>query len=98
VVAVSLYDQFKQYINPEGFNFLKSVEVVVMVILGGMGNTAGVIVAAIGLTLLNEGLREFEVYRMVVFSLLLILLMILRPGGLLVCPQWLRHLWRKRAK
>jgi len=97
-VAGGLYGHFKQYINPEGFNFLKSVEVVVMVILGGMGNTAGVIVAAIGLTLLNEGLREFEVYRMVVFSLLLILLMILRPGGLLVCPQWLRHLWRKRAK
>jgi len=55
----------------------------IMVIVGGMGNTAGVVVAAIVLTLLNEALREFEVYRMIVFSLLLILLMILRPNGLL---------------
>jgi branched-chain amino acid transport system permease protein len=82
-VAGGLYAHFISYIAPEGFNFLKSVDVVVMVILGGMGSTPGVAAAAILLTLLNEGLRDFEQYRMIVFSLLLIVLMIVRPQGLL---------------
>ena len=82
-LAGALYAHFIGYITPEGFSFLKSVDVVVMVILGGMGSTAGVTVAAIGLTFLNEALREAEQYRMVAFALLLIILMITRPQGLL---------------
>ena len=54
-----------------------------MVILGGMGSTVGVIIAAIVLTVLNEYLRDFEQYRMIIFSLLLIFMMIVRPQGLL---------------
>jgi branched-chain amino acid transport system permease protein len=54
-----------------------------MVILGGMGSTPGVTAAAVLLTLLNELLRDFEQYRMTVFALLLIILMIVRPQGLL---------------
>jgi branched-chain amino acid transport system permease protein len=50
-----------------------------MVILGGMGRTAGVIVAAIVLTLLPEFLRGFAEYRMIIYALLIIILMILRP-------------------
>lgn len=56
-IAGGLYAHFKQYISPEGFNFMKSVDIVVMVILGGMGNTVGVIFAAILLTVLPELLR-----------------------------------------
>lgn len=82
-LAGGLYAHLRSTISPEGFNFLKSVDIVVMVILGGMGSTAGVIVAAVVLTILNEYLRDFEQYRMIVFSLLLILMMILRPQGLL---------------
>ncbi len=82
-LAGALYAHFIGYITPEGFNFLKSVDVVVMVILGGMGSTAGVTVAAVALTVLNELLRQAEQYRMVVFALLLIILMILRPQGLI---------------
>lgn len=82
-LAGGLYAHFITYIAPEGFNFLKSVDVVVMVILGGMGSTPGVIAAAILLTLLNEWLRDFEQYRMIIFALLLIVLMIVRPQGLL---------------
>jgi branched-chain amino acid transport system permease protein len=62
---------------------MKSVDVVVMVILGGMGSTAGVTLAAVGLTFLNEILRQMQEYRMVAFSLLLIILMIARPQGLI---------------
>lgn len=82
-VGGGLYAHQKGAINPEGFNFLKSVDVVVMVILGGMGSTVGVIVAAVVLTVLNEYLRDFEQYRMIIFSLLLIVMMIVRPQGLL---------------
>ena len=56
-IAGGLYAHFKQYLHPDGFNFLKSIEVVVMVILGGMGSTIGVIAAAIFLSLLPEILR-----------------------------------------
>ena len=58
-IAGGLYAHFKQFVHPEGFNFLRSVDIVVMVILGGMGNTAGVAVAATLLTILPEFLRWF---------------------------------------
>ena len=90
-LAGALYAHFIGYITPEGFNFLKSVDVVVMVILGGMGSTAGVSVAAVGLTVLNELLRQAEQYRMIAFALLLIVLMILRPQGLIGDPvRWFK--------
>lgn len=81
-VAGGLYGHFKLTITPTGFDFTKSIEIVVMVILGGMGNTTGVILAAILLTLLPEVLRSVDEYRMVLYSLLLIVLMLVRPKGL----------------
>ena len=81
-VAGGLYGHFKQTISPSGFDFNKSIEIVVMVILGGMGNTVGVILAAILLTLLPEVLRSVADYRMILYSLLLIVLMLVRPQGL----------------
>jgi branched-chain amino acid transport system permease protein len=80
--AGGLYGHFKMTITPTGFDFTKSIEIVVMVILGGMGNTLGVILAAILLTLLPELLRPIAEYRMIIYSLLLIILMLVRPQGL----------------
>jgi branched-chain amino acid transport system permease protein len=95
-IAGGLYAHYIQYITPEGFNFLKSVDVVIMVILGGMGSTIGVTVAAIGITVLNEFLRSAEQYRMIIFALLLIVMMILRPQGLIGDIGWFRR--GRRAK
>jgi branched-chain amino acid transport system permease protein len=81
-VAGGLYAHHKQFLAPTGFDFLKSIDIVMMVILGGMGRTVGVIIAAILLTLLPEFLRGFAEYRMILYSFLIILLMILRPQGL----------------
>lgn len=94
-IAGGLYGHFKQFIHPEGFGFLRSVDIVVIVILGGMGNTPGVIIAAILLTVLPEGLRTLANWealpiwlrgivqnRMILYSLLLIGLMLTRPQGL----------------
>lgn len=81
-IAGGLYAHHKQFLSPTGFDWLKSIDIVVMVILGGMGRTAGVIAAAIILTLMPELLRDFSEYRMIIYALLIILLMLLRPSGL----------------
>ncbi|MEP7013980.1 MAG: branched-chain amino acid ABC transporter permease [Verrucomicrobiota bacterium] len=94
-VAGGLYAHSTTYINPSGFDFQRSIEIVVMVILGGMGSTVGVAFAAILLTLLLEYLRFVSGYewlpdlvrriaqnRMIIYSLVLIALMLLRPQGL----------------
>jgi branched-chain amino acid transport system permease protein len=85
-VAGGLYAHFKLTITPTGFDFTRSIEIVVMVILGGMGNAVGVILAAVLLTLLPELLRPIAEYRMILYSLLLVLLMLLRPQGLFQLP------------
>ena len=81
-IAGGLYAHSKQFLTPNGFGFMQSIAIVVMVILGGMGNTVGVILAAIFLTLLPEVLRPVAEYRMIIYSLLLIVLMLTRPQGL----------------
>ncbi len=81
-VAGALFAHFKLSIDPKGFDFTRSVEIVVMVILGGMGRTWGVVTAAVVLTVLPEYLREFSDYRMVSYALILVLLMLLRPHGI----------------
>jgi len=81
-IAGGLYAHSKQFLTPGGFGFMQSITFVVMVILGGMGNTIGVIIAAVLLTLLPEFLRPVAEYRMIIYSLLLIILMLTRPQGL----------------
>jgi branched-chain amino acid transport system permease protein len=83
-VAGGLYAHFVTYINPQQFSFLKSFEIVVMVIIGGMGSIIGVILSATLLTILPEALRSVAQYRMVLYSLLLIIIMITRPQGLFI--------------
>jgi branched-chain amino acid transport system permease protein len=68
--------------TPRMFTFVRSIEVVVMVVLGGLGSITGSIVAAVVLTIALEALREFQAYRMVVYAILLIALMLLRPQGI----------------
>jgi len=89
-VAGGLYAHLKGFLSPSGFDFNKSIEIVVMVILGGMGRHVGVILAAILLTVLTELLRRFGDYRMILYSLLLIVLMLTRPQGLFTWPLWKR--------
>ncbi len=71
-----------QLATPRMFTFIRSIEVVVMVVLGGLGSVTGSVVAAVVLTVALEALREFQTYRMVVYALLLVVLMLLRPQGI----------------
>ena len=78
-----LLAHFDGYLNPKSFEFIKSFEILIMIILGGLGSIVGSVLGAILLTVLPESLRGFAEYRMVIYSLLLIILMITRPQGLL---------------
>ncbi|GAB2459482.1 high-affinity branched-chain amino acid ABC transporter permease LivM [Comamonas humi] len=69
-------------VNPESFSFIESALILAIVVLGGMGSQLGVIIAAILITVLPELAREFSEYRMLIFGLVMILMMIWRPQGL----------------
>ncbi len=71
-----------QMVTPNMFNFIRSIEVVVLVVLGGLGSITGSILTAAILGLAVEEARRFEQWRMVVYALLLIVLMIVRPQGI----------------
>ncbi|SDR87587.1 L-leucine ABC transporter membrane protein /L-isoleucine ABC transporter membrane protein /L-valine ABC transporter membrane protein [Halopseudomonas xinjiangensis] len=71
------------FISPESFTFIESAIILAIVVLGGMGSQLGVILAAIIMTILPEMAREFDEYRMLLFGLLMVLMMIWRPQGLL---------------
>ena len=81
-IAGALYGGYLGILNPGNFGFMKSIEILVMVVLGGMGSMVGSIAAAAVLTAIPELLRAFSEYRMVIYSLLLILMMIFKPSGL----------------
>ncbi len=68
---------------PGGMGFNKSIEILVMVVLGGMGSIAGSVIAATVLTVLPSMLQSFAQYNMVIYSLLLVIVMIFKPSGLL---------------
>ncbi len=82
-LAGGLMAHFIGYLNPSSFSFLKSVEIITMVVLGGLGSLIGSVVSAVVLTSLPEFLRFLSDYRMIFYSLLLILMMIFRPQGIM---------------
>ena len=81
-LAGGLFAHTTGYLNPSSFQFMKSIEIMVMVVLGGMGSLTGSVLAAILLTVLPEALRAAQNYRMVLYSSLLIVLMLARPQGM----------------
>jgi branched-chain amino acid transport system permease protein len=82
-LAGGLFAHFTMYLHTNTFTFVKSFEVIIMVSLGGLGSLAGSVLGAVILTLLPEVFRGFSEYRMVVYSLVLVLIMIYRPQGIL---------------
>jgi branched-chain amino acid transport system permease protein len=96
---------FANLLTPATFTFVRSIEVVIMIVLGGIGSITGAVFGATALTLLPEVLRQTGIdqaypgLRMVIYALLLILLMIFRPQGLLgrreIGWDWLRRRSRK---
>jgi len=82
-VGGALYAHFMGYINPSDFGFLKSVDILSMVVLGGLGSIPGTVIGAAVLTAAPEFLRFMADYRMLVYGALLVCLMVFRPNGLM---------------
>jgi branched-chain amino acid transport system permease protein len=87
-VAGGLYAHLYTFLHPSNFDFFKSFDVLMIVVLGGLGNMTGTLVASFGWIFLLEGLRvalppEYLEFRWVLIPMLLICTMLLRPQGLL---------------
>lgn len=82
-VGGCLYAHFLGYINPSDFGFLKSIDMLSMIVLGGLGSIPGAVFGASLLSAAPEFLRFMSQYRMLVYGALLVFLMVFRPNGLL---------------
>lgn len=82
-LAGGIYAHLMQSISPRDFSFLVSIDILLMVVLGGLGSTSGSIVAAIFLTFATESLRAFQALRVIIYSFMLIIIMLFRPQGLM---------------
>lgn len=82
-LAGAMYGHYFYIIKPETFNFLKSFDILVMVVLGGLGSTTGAVIAAVFITALTAALQSFPAIRMILYALILIVVMIYRPEGLM---------------
>ena len=82
-IAGGLLASWQRSVFPDNFLFQESINILAMVILGGVGNLLGVILGAAIIVALPEIFRDFQVYRLLAFGLLLMVLMIFRPQGLL---------------
>ena len=97
-VAGALYACNFFVIQPDLFNFNKSIDILVMVVFGGMGSITGSLIAAIFIGILNTVLQSFSSIRMIIYGLALVGIMIFRPGGLLGTKEFTFSALFKRRK
>jgi branched-chain amino acid transport system permease protein len=99
-IAGGLFAYMQSGIRPEDFRFDKSIDMIVMIIIGGLGSISGAVVGGVFVAVTLELMRDLQQYRLVLYALLLILIMLLRPEGLLgsrELPELIRARFR-RAK
>lgn len=82
-IGGALYAPFIGFVKPEQASFTKSIDYLIFVVLGGMGSTTGSVLAAFALTYLQEFLRVLQNYRLLIYPVILILVMLFRPQGLM---------------
>jgi len=82
-IGGALYSSYFYFIKPDLFGFLKSIDILVIVVLGGLGSLTGSIFAAILLAILTTFLQSFTAVRMILYAALLVVIMIFRPKGLM---------------
>jgi branched-chain amino acid transport system permease protein len=82
-IAGGLFAHMQSGIRPDDFKFEKSIDMIVMIILGGLGSITGSILGAVFLVVSLELMRDLQEYRLVLYALLLVVIMLVRPQGLL---------------
>ena len=94
-LAGGLFSHYFSIAHPSSFTFLKSYDYLTMVVLGGLGSMTGSVVGAVMLTFLTAALSDYPEFRMIIYALMLILLMMFRPRGLFgnqeltsLLPKW----------
>ena len=100
-IAGALFGHFRQFLHTNDFQFIKSIEIIIMIVLGGMGSITGAVLGAIVITILPELLRKLPgdlySYRLVIYSALLIVIMLTRPQGVMGAKEFGLS-WLKRAQ
>lgn len=82
-IAGAFYAHYTSFIDPHTFSFSESITILAMVVLGGMGSIWGSILGAVVLTVAPEALRDLSDYRMVIFGLIMMIVMLVRPQGIM---------------
>jgi branched-chain amino acid transport system permease protein len=82
-IAGSLYAGYLTFINPDAFGFMKSIDILVIVVFGGMGSIAGSVLGAIVLSFISIALQNIPELRMVIYSVILFIIMVYRPQGIM---------------
>lgn len=96
-IAGALYASYFYFLKPDLFGFLKSIDILVIVVLGGMGSLTGSVIAAVVLAVLTTFLQSFTAVRMIVYAALLVLIMIFRPQGIMGTKE-INDLFKFRKK
>lgn len=92
-IAGALYAHLYGFLHPSSFNTIKGFDPLIIIVFGGLGSMTGTIMASVGFALLIEGLRVvlpqgFEDWRFVIYPILLLIVMLLRPSGLMGTKEW----------
>ncbi len=93
----AMFSGLQRFISPESFGLQESIFVVLVIVIGGLGNIFGVIVGAVVLITLPELLREYAQYRMLIFGIALVVMIILRPSGIVPQTMTLRRFFSRRT-
>ncbi len=100
-LAGSLFSHFFGIAHPASFTFMRSFDIMTMVVLGGLGSLSGSVIGAIILTFIAAAMQSYPEYRMIVYALLLIFLMLYRPYGILgnkELAEFMLSKWKKGGK
>lgn len=82
-VAGGVYASYFYFLKPDLFGFMQSINILVIVVLGGLGSVSGSIIAAVLLAIVSTLLQPFPEIRMILYSLVLVVLMVFRPQGIM---------------
>jgi amino acid/amide ABC transporter membrane protein 2, HAAT family (TC 3.A.1.4.-) len=95
-IGGALYAHNFYIIQPQTFGFLKSFDILIFVVLGGLGSLTGTVIATLFLTIVSSYLQDYPETRMILYSAILIITMIFRPQGLMGTREWTDVLFSKR--
>ncbi len=97
-IAGGLFSHNFYIIQPTNFGFLKSFDILIFVVLGGLGSLSGSVIAAILLTIVSTFLQDYPETRMIIYSLVLVIIMLYRPQGLMGTREITDLFKRKTSK